>query len=190
MKLKKCGKIKEDAIVNVISEINNKIIKWAGIEIASNWVIGVNINCIDNISEINEYDNGLEEQISKNEDLIEKSKYRFDDLMYILSIDYTKLEKIKNIIKTKEIDFEFYNHSDNGVLNENLDIYKKVKPLFKYFKEDINEILRNKDFIESIYEKLLYKYNFKEIDERNVYRNSVVDFIRGYNAYLENKNRV
>lgn len=191
LKLNKCGRIGNNAIVNVIPEIDNKVIKWVGIEIASNWLVGENIDCVDNLFKINEYDNGLEEQISKNEDIIDRTKYRFDDLIYILSIDYTKLEEIKNIIKTKEIDFEFYNHKNNEGLNENIDIYKKVRPLFQYFNEDKTVILNDREFIEIVYDKLLCKYNFARVDEKSLYgRNSVSDFIQGYNRYLERKNGV
>ena len=186
LKLKKTGQISEESIINVIENLQNKLIKWVGIEIASNWIVGVNINCVDKLSKINEYDNGLEEQISKNEEIFEKTQYRFDDLMYILSEDYSKLDKIKNIIKTKEIDFEFNNQNYISGYGEDIEILKKVKPLFQYFKEE-NIIFQNSEFMEIIYNKLCYKYNFVKIEEKHLYNQNKNSFIRGYNDYLKRK---
>lgn len=182
-KLKKSERIKENDIILSIEDTKNKKAKWVGIEIASNWLVGENANCILNLQKMNDYDIGLEDYIVDNKEIPKIAKYRFDDLMYILSCDNTKIDEIREIIDKKTIDFEYRNYKSRNISEED-SLLLKIKPLTEYIKD--NNILENQDFIAVIFKKIYETYQYKNIDIKS-YISFEQNFIKKYNEWIKSK---
>ena len=181
-KLKKIERIKENDIILSIEDTRNKKAKWVGIEIASNWLVGENANCILNLQKMDDYDIGLEDYIVENKEIPKIAKYRFDDLMYILSCDNTKIDEIQEIIDKKTIDFEYRNYKRRNIEEDSLLL--KIKPLTEYIKN--NNILENQDFITVIFKKIYETYQYKNIDI-NSYIGFEQNLIKKYNEWIKSK---
>ena len=181
-KLKKIERIKENDIILSIEDTKNKKAKWVGIEIASNWLVGENANCILNLQKMDDYDIGLEDYIVENKEIPKIAKYRFDDLMYILSCDNTKIDEIQEIIDKKTIDFEYRNYKRRNIEEDSLLL--KIKPLTEYIKN--NNILENQDFITVIFKKIYETYQYKNIDI-NSYIGFEQNLIKKYNEWIKSK---
>lgn len=182
-KLKKSERIKENDIILSIEDTKNKKAKWVGIEIASNWLVGENANCILNLQKMNDYDIGLEDYIVDNKEIPKIAKYRFDDLMYILSCDNTKIDEIREIIDKKTIDFEYRNYKRRNI-REKDSLLLKIKPLTEYIKD--NNILENQDFIAVIFKKIYETYQYKSIDIKS-YIGFEQNLIKKYNEWIKSK---
>ena len=131
---------------------------------------------------MDDYDIGLEDYIVENKEIPKIAKYRFDDLMYILSCDNTKIDEIQEIIDKKTIDFEYRNYKRRNIEEDSLLL--KIKPLTEYIKN--NNILENQDFITVIFKKIYETYQYKNIDI-NSYIGFEQNLIKKYNEWIKNK---
>lgn len=188
-KLKKANIMQEKSILNLIEDINNKTVKWIGIEMASKWLTGGNIDYKLNLQDIKNCDNGLEDYIVLNKDIPDLNEYRFDDLMYILSCDIEKVEQIKNIISNHKINFEYRNYKRRDIIN-NSETFDKIRPMYEYFNGDI-KVLEKNDFMDVLFEKLYEIYKIETIPNKSMLWDEFEKkFYELYEMWVKNKTKI